>query len=297
MVAVVGVPRAAAEPVSRPEDPVVVTGRTLTPLFGVAPDRVAAFRREAGAWVPIPVQVDERAVVDFGSEPPANGLPGSTGTVYGTSDHRRDRPAVHRPGHLGRSRPESGRGPQRRGRPDGPRRRRAGARRRPAGHVDAATGVELSITDPLEPGAQSWVYLFAHDGTLDPSAGQHLVDYDFSLASGDYKATYLRADGPNPEDSTITTAAYAHHFSDRWVDDELHITAGAPPGSTSSIGTATSSPPSSAGAARTRSPTTRAPSSSTGWAGPGHPLVRRRQQRPAHPAHPPLLRGPPRDHE
>src|SRR5215203_1628896 len=82
---VVVVAPAAAEPVSRPEDPVVVTGRTLTPLFGVAPDRVAAFRREAGAWVPVPVQVDERAVVDFGGEPFANDQPGSTGTVYGTS--------------------------------------------------------------------------------------------------------------------------------------------------------------------------------------------------------------------
>jgi hypothetical protein len=96
----------------------------------------------------------------------------------------------------------------------------------PPEHVDSATGVELRITDPLAPGAESFVYLFAHDGTLDPSAGQHLVDYDFSLASGDYKTTYLRADGPNPEDSTVTTAAYSHHFSDRWVDDELHITVG-----------------------------------------------------------------------
>ncbi|HYF44653.1 MAG TPA: S-layer homology domain-containing protein, partial [Acidimicrobiales bacterium] len=100
----------------------------------------------------------------------------------------------------------------------------------PPEHVDPATGLELSITDPLAPGARSWAYLFEHDGTLDPSAGQQLVEYDFSLTSGGYKATYLRADGPNPEDSTVTTAAYEHHFSDRWVDDELHITAGAATG-------------------------------------------------------------------
>ncbi|HET9543523.1 MAG TPA: S-layer homology domain-containing protein, partial [Acidimicrobiales bacterium] len=226
VVAVVGVPPAAAEPVSRPEDPVVVTGRTLTPLFGVAPDRVAAFRREAGAWVPIPVQVDERAVVDFGSQPPANGVPGSTGTVYGTQAIG---VAV-----LQYTDPDTWVGPDPNAAVD--RNDEVALMARDAGeqalgaeppeHVDAATGVELSITDPLEPGAQSWVYLFAHDGTLDPSAGQHLVDYDFSLASGDYKATYLRANGPNPEDSTVTTAAYVHHFSDRWVDDELHITVG-----------------------------------------------------------------------
>ncbi len=229
-VAVVGVPPTAAEPVSRPEDPVVVTGRALTPLFGVAPDRVAAFRREAGAWVPIPVQVDERAVVDFGSEPTANGVPGSTGTVYGT--------AAIGVAALQYTDPDTWVGPDPRPAVDGNDEvalmaRDAGEQALgadPPEHVDAATGVELSITDPLEPGAQSWAYLFAHDGTLDPSAGQHLVDYDFSLASGDYKATYLRADGPNPEDSTVTTAAYAHHFSDRWVDDELHITAGAATG-------------------------------------------------------------------
>ena len=226
VVAMVGVPRAAAEPVSRPEDPVVVTGRTLTPLLGVAPDRVAAFRREAGAWVPIPVQVDERALVDFGSEPSANGVPGSTGTVYGTQAIG---VAV-----LQYTDPETWVGPD--PNPAVDRNDEVALMARDAGdqalgaeppeHVDAATGLELSITDPLEPGAQSWVYLFAHDGTLDPSAGQHLVDYDFSLASGDYKATYLRAEGPNPEDSTVTTAAYAHHFSDRWVDDELHVTVG-----------------------------------------------------------------------
>jgi hypothetical protein len=204
----------------------VVTGRTLRPLFGVAPDRVAAFRREAGAWVQIPVQVDERAVVDFGEEPAANGVPGSTGTVYGTT-------AIGVAA-LQYTDPDTWVGPDPRPAVDGNDEvalmaRDAGEQALgadPPEHADAATGVELSITDPLEPGAQSWVYLFAHDGTLDSSAGQHLVDYDFSLASGDYKATYLRAEGPNPEDSTVTTAAYVHHFSDRWVDDELHITVG-----------------------------------------------------------------------
>jgi S-layer homology domain len=226
VVAVAGVPPAAAAPVSRPEDPVVVTGRTLRPLFGVAPDRVAAFRREAGAWVRIPVQVDERAVVDFGSEPTSNGDPGTTGTVYGT-----DPIGVVA---LQYTDPDTWVGPDPNPAVDGNDEvalmaRDAGEQALgadPPEHVDAATGVELSITDPLEPGAQSWVYLFAHDGTLDPSAGQHLVDYDFALDSGDYKATYLRADGPNPEDSTVTTSAYSHHFSDRWVDDELQITVG-----------------------------------------------------------------------
>ena len=298
VVAVVGVAPAAAEPVFRPEDPVVVTGRTLRPLFGVAPDRVAAFRREAGAWVPIPVQVDERAVVDFGSEPTANDVPGATGTVYGTQ-------AIGVVA-LQYTDPDTWVGPDPNPAVDGNDEvalmaRDAGEQALgadPPEHVAAATGVELSITDPLEPGAQSWVYLFAHDGTLDPSAGQHLVDYDFSLASGDYKATYLRAEGPNPEDSTVTTAAYAHHFSDRWVDDELHITA-----RRRHRGRHPRSAPQPVRPLRVRAQRghvlgrrgrlRRQP----GRAGPGHPLVPRRQQRAAQPAHPPLLRGPPRDRE
>ena len=217
---------AAAEAVSRPEDPVVVTGRTLSPLFGVAPDRVAAFRREAGAWVLIPVQVDERAVVDFGSQPPSNDEPGTAGTVYGTAPIGVTA--------LQYTDPDTWVGPD--PNPTVDANDEVALMARDAGeqaagadapdHVDAASGVELRITDPLDPGAESWVYLFAHDGTLDPSAGEQLVAYDFSLDSGDYRSTYHRAEGPNPEDSTVTTSAYSHHFSDRWVDDELHITVG-----------------------------------------------------------------------
>jgi hypothetical protein len=51
------------------------------------------------------------------------------------------------------------------------------------------------------------------------------VGYQFQLTSGDYKTTYKFADGPNPENSTITTPYYQHHFSDRWASDSIRITA------------------------------------------------------------------------
>jgi hypothetical protein len=49
------------------------------------------------------------------------------------------------------------------------------------------------------------------------------VSYSFSLAAGDYRPAYKRADGPNPESSRIVTDAYAIGFSDRWFFDTLEL--------------------------------------------------------------------------
>jgi hypothetical protein len=71
-----------------------------------------------------------------------------------------------------------------------------------------------------------WIYLFKRSGGLDPGAGQHYVNYDFNLLSGAYKTTYKLQDGPNPENSTITTPFYVDHFSDRWLNDQIKVKAG-----------------------------------------------------------------------
>src|SRR5437667_8832948 len=55
---------ALANQLDRPRDPVVMTGSQLPWLQGARPVAIVAFRREAD-WVRIPVQVDERANVDF----------------------------------------------------------------------------------------------------------------------------------------------------------------------------------------------------------------------------------------
>jgi len=55
---------ALANLLDRPRDPVVMTGAQLPGLVGARPDLIVGFRRE-GSWVRIPVQVDERANVDF----------------------------------------------------------------------------------------------------------------------------------------------------------------------------------------------------------------------------------------
>ena len=95
----------------------------------------------------------------------------------------------------------------------------------PAG-VIADTGVEIKITDPLNGSETGYVYLFRQDGTLSPGAGQQYVSYTFNLLSGPYLTTYNTQQGPNPENSVVTTPYYSHHFSDRWISDEIHITTG-----------------------------------------------------------------------
>ncbi len=53
-----------ASTLDRDRDPVVMTGLDLPSFSGVPVDRIAAFRYQGG-WIQIPVQVDERDVVDF----------------------------------------------------------------------------------------------------------------------------------------------------------------------------------------------------------------------------------------
>ena len=63
----VGCERRDLPTVDRTLDPVVLTGDDLPGLVGAATDRVVAFRFVYGTWVQLPVQVDERAMVDLGA--------------------------------------------------------------------------------------------------------------------------------------------------------------------------------------------------------------------------------------
>jgi hypothetical protein len=208
--------------VPRPEDPVVLTGSQIgSPILGSNPSALVAFRW-SGGWQQIPVQVDERANVNFNA-------------VYNNL------------GGTGFCGPQCGGGFTRLDYTDGGT--FTGADSSPtldaddevvfmasdAGGVAATTtvppdtlvgsGVEVVITDPTTAGA--WrVYLFRQFGALDQGAGQQYVSYQFSLNSGAYLNTYNVLDGPNPENTSVSTVAYSRHFSDRWVQDQLKIFAG-----------------------------------------------------------------------
>ena len=203
----------------RAHDPVVLAGADLAGLLGAATDGVAAFRHGPG-WTQVPVQIDERAVVSFQKVyGPAFSL-GSNLTTLAYTDPTTytgpdPDPLFDQDDELVVMAVDAG------------ARAPAGASE-PAGAI-AGSGVELAISDPLD-GGQGYVYLFRHDGTLDPAAGEDRVQYSFQLLSGNYLATYNTALGPNPELSVVTTPDYQLLFTDRWIRDALRITAGAATG-------------------------------------------------------------------
>ena len=194
----------------RPEDPVVVTGADLPRLVGAQPGKVIAYRYFDGAWQQVPVQVDERAMIDLGTvyNEAANGVRVLTYTDPGTFAGADPQPAVDVNDEIAFMGFDGG-------------------AKAPAGasppNVVAGSGEELRIHDTIGDPSDAYMYLYRQTGNLDPGAGHSYVDYRFKLLSGDYKSTYRLTDGPNPEDSTVTTAFYSQHFSDRWADDALRL--------------------------------------------------------------------------
>ena len=205
---------------NRIDAPVVLTGADVPLAQGTDPATAEGYRWTDGAWVQIPIQVDERHVVDFGLPPFSNTNVGVVGTVYGSGDSGVEALQYSDPNTFVGADPDAtfdaddevvfmarDAGEQA---PDG------GAR--PSG--TSGPGLELTVTDP---GTSEVGYVYLFSGGTDPSAGLDYVDYDFSLDSGDYLTTYKRADGPNPESSTVTAPAYTLGFSDRWFHDSLTI--------------------------------------------------------------------------
>jgi hypothetical protein len=194
----------------RPEDPVVLTGAATPRLVGADPGQVVAFRWLSNAWAQVPVQVDERAQIDLGKvyNQPAKGLTSLTYTDPGTFAGPDPDPKVDADDEIAFMGFDGG--------------AQAPAGAAPPGVV-AGSGEEIRIGDSLGNPLPAFIYLFRQTGGLDPGAGRSYVSYSFGLKSGPYKTTYKLAAGPNPEDSTVTTAAYTRHFSDRWVDDGLQL--------------------------------------------------------------------------
>jgi hypothetical protein len=196
----------------RPEDPGVVTGADVPRLAGAAPGKVIAYHYLDDTWTQVPVQVDERAMVDLGTvyNQAPDGIRVLTYTdpnTFAGADPDATVDSNDEIAFMGRD---------------------AGVRA-PAGtnppNVVAGSGEELRLHDAVGDPPDSYLYLYRQTGNLDPGAGRRYVTYNFNLLSGNYKATYKLDAGPNPEDSTVTTPYYTQHFSDRWADDALKITA------------------------------------------------------------------------
>jgi hypothetical protein len=217
---------APASSLSRPAAPVVLTGSKLNRFGGVAPERVVAFRWSAGAWQQVPVQVDQRKVVPFGSQPANNTTPGTPGSVYGNGSGG--------PTALQYADPNTWVGADTNPKVDADDEvvfmasdsggAAPSATANPAGVV-SGSGLRVEVTDPRASSEKGWVYLFRSDGSLDPSAGKDYVDYRFALTAGDYKTKYKRAEGPNAETSKVTTPTYSISFTDRWKEVSWQVLA------------------------------------------------------------------------
>jgi hypothetical protein len=199
-----------ASTLDRDRDPVVMTGLDLPAFSGAPVDRIAAFRYQGG-WIQIPVQIDERDLVDFGTvyDQAPTGIATLTYTDGATYAGPDSDPLFDDDDELVFMAADAGD-------------RTPHAQDRPVGLV-AGSGLEVEINDPLG-GGTGYVYLFETDGTLDPGAGASYGTYTFDLLAGSYIPNYDTMNGPNPEDSEFVSPLYRTHFSDRWIRDELEVT-------------------------------------------------------------------------
>lgn len=213
---------AAAAPLARPADPVVLTGADLPQLVNGSKVDLVGFRWSGSAWVQLPIQIDERAVVNFGkiyNNPAAvfygsqpglvNQLVYTSGNTWTGNDPNRKFDSDDELAFMAR---DAG--------------TLAPSGSQPAG-TKLGTGVRIKISDPLDPAAEGYVYLYrkVSGSGLAQGARVKYLTYRFKLKSGGYKTTYKLTSGPNPEDSLVTAGTYQHHFSDRWASDGLFVTA------------------------------------------------------------------------
>ena len=221
LLSVPGSASAAGVP-NRKADPVVVTGARTPALVGTSPGKVVAFRWD-GKWRQVPVQVDERAVIDYRAVRQTTGFSPFSNLAYtdpNTFAGADPDPALDADDEIAAMAKDAG---KRAGRKDGD----------PKG-VAGSTKTRLRVSDPLQKDSKRYLYLFRAKGNLDPSVGKRYVDYSFKLGSGDYKTTYDwngvadNGNGPpaNVEDSSVKTPFYSQHLLSRWVQDGLSIGAG-----------------------------------------------------------------------
>ena len=215
--AAAAMPAAACASVAsaRAGDPVVATGASVPALLGAAPARLIAYRYQGGRLSQVPLQVDERKLFDVGNAyQPA--LPSGEQTlVYADaaysagSDNDPSFDANDELALLGSS--VGSKAPKGLALPSTLRGQRHQWLR-----VNDSIGQESGyvLVGEARPGVR-----------IDQSTGSHPLTYKFSLASGQQYSGYRRAQGPNPEASSLTTPTYSLGFSDRWMKDRLQIRA------------------------------------------------------------------------
>ncbi|MGI4870525.1 MAG: hypothetical protein ACRYFX_05025 [Janthinobacterium lividum] len=205
---------------TRALDPVVLAGSSLPNFVGQSPGSLVGFRYGASGWQQIPVQVDERALLDIAAPYGPNGA----GTDYPT--------AATNPKVLFYCDASTPTGADANATFDADDElvflvREAGGRAvgvaPPAGTV-ASTCHELTLTDPL--GGVGYVYLFRQAGALAQGAGTSYLTYTSNLTSTTGFPVKNANAGTNAENTTIATSRYSWHFAASWVCDQLKLPLG-----------------------------------------------------------------------
>ena len=170
----------------RADAPVVLTGAQVPHLSGRMPNLLVAFRY-GGAWVQVPLQVDQRKEVDVGTvrDDSPTGFKvisyADPGTLVGPDPDPTfdaDDELVFMAGEAGAKAPDSAARP-------------AGVRPLPAPAVEAA------LTDP-DTGDIAYVYLFVSDGSLNQAAGGEGVSYQLQPAVRNVPGCLRFQPGPEP---------------------------------------------------------------------------------------------------
>ncbi len=187
----------------RSHEPIVLRGDALPALLGLSPGDIVAYRFDAEGYVAIPVQVDQRHLVDLKILRDGRGAIGDEVLAYADPENNagEDPDATFdADDELALMAKDAGE----RADDDAPL---------PRG-VASSPRVELTLDDPItgaERGSRT-VYLFAReDPALDPAAG------------ADYVALQFRPLTARTEDTSFQTATYVTHFAARWTRDLLQI--------------------------------------------------------------------------
>ena len=277
----------------RPDEPVVLTGSQLPSLVGANPNQIVAFAhsRPGGTptWTQIPVQIDQRKVVDFGQFPGSNATPGVNGTVYGTTPigvtalqyadantfvGADSNATFDADDELVVMSADAGGSPN------------TTERTEPAGVV-AGSGVRVQLDRPTRGRSKRRRLSVPDHGRARPVGGSRLrrlrLQPDVGCVQDDLQASRRAR---TPETSFVTTANYRIGFDDRWIENEWRVDAGAGTGVDILDGVQGAVQPDHLRAQqrhlrRRRGCVHRQHRRSR----PGDPLVRRREQRPADPAH------------
>lgn len=210
-----GVGGKGASTLDRKFDPVVLAGDSLALLVGKEPGKVVAFSYN-GAWIQIPVQVDERAEVDYYNLYNKQNVWSMTAGAFTnlvyvdptTLTGPDTDPKIDKDDEIVFMAHDAGRKPDTFSIPPG---------------IVAGSAIEVHITEPKDATKEGYVYIFQSDGSLNADAGKRYGTYKFKLIAGTYPSNYSFSKGPNLEDSTFKSAVYERHFGDRWLTDVTKI--------------------------------------------------------------------------